>query len=418
MLITLFNSLSSKKESLDLNQEITIYLCGITPYDIPHIGNSRSRIILDVFVRLLESQHLKYKYVTNVTDIDDKIINKSNTEKISIDELVNSSVTKYEQYLDLLGCKIKPIISFATHAIPEMLQLIQALIQNNVAYHAIDGHVYFKVPETLPDFYPSNTANFQENIYLKDKSEDFVLWKPSKLGEPFWDSEYCKGRPGWHTECVALILKHFSYLTIHAGGCDLRFPHHANELLQLKQFNCVPKSWMHIGMLLYNSKKMSKSEGNILRLDSVLEKIPPIIIRLIILSTHYRHPLSWSIDKIKQSISIYRKLKLRLRCLRRVDQCLPSQVLKALSDDLNTPEAIRQLILSPDNELISGMELLGLNDCAEINLSTNLKDIEILFEQYKFCKLNKDYIQSDLLRRKLSEFKISVSEKFWIQELI
>ena len=110
MLITLFNSLSSKKESLDLNQEITIYLCGITPYDIPHIGNSRSRIILDVFVRLLESQHLKYKYVTNVTDIDDKIINKSNTEKISIDELVNSSVTKYEQYIDLLGCKIKPII--------------------------------------------------------------------------------------------------------------------------------------------------------------------------------------------------------------------------------------------------------------------------------------------------------------------
>ncbi len=411
----LFNSLNHKLEHIP--DEVSIYLCGITAYDIPHLGNSRGRIILDVLIRLLQYDQVKYQYISNVTDIDDKIIQRAQELNILAPILVANSVKVYEEYLQLLGCMVKPQIPYATDTIPEILDLISILIKQEVAYSTIDGHVYFRVPKVLPAFYPK-TRMSSHCIYgkLKENPEDFVLWKPSKENEPFWESLYSKGRPGWHTECAAMILKYAPNLTIHAGGCDLKFPHHANELLQLKQMNCIPKIWMHINMLSLNNIKMSKSEGNSLKLNEIMQILPPIIIRLIMLSTHYQHSLEWSRDKINQAISFYRKLKKRRQKAIHEKAC--NGVLNALRNNLNTPEALRQLLLSPDDELLSGMNLLGLNDCAEINTNIKLDDVQRLFNQYQNYKKKLDYKNSDKIREELQTMGISVQGKFWIQDLI
>ena len=310
----IFNTATRKKEVLQTIKEKTvgIYVCGITAYDVCHVGHARAAIVFDVAVRHLRASGYLVKYVKNFTDIDDKIIDRANKEGVSIREIAEKYIKLHDEDMAALGVITPDITPKATEHMGEMIALISVLVEKGNAY-SVDGDVYFAV-NNFPGYGRLSGRNLEEmmagaRVEINDKKKnplDFVLWKNSKEGEPFWESPWGKGRPGWHIECSAMSRKYLGEtFDIHGGGEDLIFPHHENEIAQSQAATGKPLAnyWMHNGFVKINAEKMSKSLGNIFPVREILKIYHPEVLRLFMLQSHYRSPVDYSESSLAEARS-------------------------------------------------------------------------------------------------------------------
>jgi len=300
-----YNTLSGQKEEfLPQGDEVKMYVCGVTPYSDAHIGHAMSQVIFDVIRRYLQFRGYKVKYVQNVTDIDDKIIDRANGLGISTRELAEKYTNSYFEDMAALDVDKPDVQPYATEEIPKMIEVIQGLVDKGYAYPS-QGSVYFRV-SNVPDYGKLSHRSLESMMAAegavgseeKESPMDFVLWKATKPGEPSWESPWGQGRPGWHIECSAMSLRHLgNTLDIHGGGQDLIFPHHENEIAQSESFTGEKpfvKYWMHNGLVQLGEEKMSKSLGNLITIKEALEKHSADAVRIFILNSHYRSPLTYS----------------------------------------------------------------------------------------------------------------------------
>ncbi len=306
-----FNTLTGQKEEFRPKRKtVSIYVCGVTVYDDCHIGHAMSYVIFDVIRRYLEFKGCKVKHVQNFTDIDDKIINRAQQLGISSSELAEKYIHEYFQDMDALNIERAHVYPKATEETPKIIEVIQGLIAKGCAYES-EGSVYFRVKrfpgygklshQALDDMISRSSA--EEGKGKKEYPLDFAVWKAAKPGEPFWPSPWGQGRPGWHIECSAMALKYLGEtIDIHGGGQDLIFPHHENEITQSESFTGVApfvRYWLHNGLLQLGENKMSKSLGNLITVKQALERYSADAIRLFILGSHYRSPLTYSEESLK-----------------------------------------------------------------------------------------------------------------------
>ncbi len=319
-----FNSMTRQKEEfIPLKKgEVSIYVCGPTVYNHIHIGNARTFISFDVIRRYLIWRGYDVRYISNITDVDDKIINRAHEEGRSAEEVASEYTAAFEKAMLALGVLEPTIRPRATDEIDEMIAVIDRLITMDHAY-AVDGDVYFKV-RSFPSYGSLSGRQLDDMLSgarveideRKNDPLDFALWKAAKEGEPFWDSPWGPGRPGWHIECSCMSKKYLGMpFDIHGGGADLIFPHHENEIAQAEAcFETVfARYWMHGGMLLIDKEKMSKSLDNFLLIKDVLEQIDYRVIRLLMLQTHYRSPLDYSRERVDEAVVAYDRIKSTLR---------------------------------------------------------------------------------------------------------
>jgi len=357
-----YNTLSGQKEEfLPQGNEVKMYVCGVTPYADCHIGHAMSYIVFDVITRYLKFRGYRVRYVQNITDIDDKIIARANKLGISASELAGKFTNSYFEDMDALNIARADIYPRATEEIPKIIEVIQGLIDKGYAYSA-GGSVYFRV-RNVPD-YGKLSHRSLESILAEARMEageekehpmDFALWKAAKPGEPSWASPWGQGRPGWHIECSAMSLKYLGdTLDIHGGGQDLIFPHHENEIVQSESFTGVKpfvKYWLHNGLVQFGEDKMSKSLGNLITIREALEKYSPDAIRLFVLSSHYRSPLTYSEEALKVAAEGVERLQLvvsRYEPTGGKGEALDAepyrkQFIEAMDDDFNTPQALAVL---------------------------------------------------------------------------
>jgi cysteinyl-tRNA synthetase len=310
----IFNTATRKKEVLQTIKEgaIGIYVCGITAYDVCHVGHARAAIVFDVAVRHLRARGYRVTYVKNFTDIDDKIIERAKKEGVSIKEIAQKYIKLHDEDMAALGVVIPDVTPKATEHMAEMIALISVLLEKGHAY-CVDGDVYFAI-NNFHQYGGLSGRNLEEMIAgarvdINDKKKnplDFVLWKNSKEGEPFWESPWGKGRPGWHIECSAMSRKYLGEtFDIHGGGEDLIFPHHENEIAQSQATTGKPLAnyWMHNGFVKINSEKMSKSLGNVFPVREILKIYHPEVLRLFMLQSHYRSPVDYSESSLAETRS-------------------------------------------------------------------------------------------------------------------
>ena len=369
--IFLTNSLSNKKEKfVPLNEKkIGMYVCGPTVYDNPHIGNARPLVIFDILFKVLKHKYGSdsVKYVRNITDIDDKIIKLANKNKTSIQDLTNKIIKNFKDDCNFLNLESPSKEPKATNHISEMIEMISDLMKKDFAYEK-NNHVYFEVKK-FKDYGKLSNKNLEDLIAgsrieiskNKRNAEDFVLWKPSIDDEPFWDSPWGKGRPGWHLECSAMSKKYLGdQFDIHGGGIDLIFPHHENEIAQSRcanNTNILANYWIHNGFITMSNEKMAKSQGNILSINEIKEKGAGQVLRLALMSTHYRQQLDWNEDLYSSSTKTIQKwydgvdkrdmlefsYKSKKKKLLEKPVKIPDDILEPLYDDLNTPGYIANL---------------------------------------------------------------------------
>jgi cysteinyl-tRNA synthetase len=307
----IYNTLSRRKEEfLPINPpHVGIYACGVTVYDYCHIGHARSAIVFDVIRNYLVYKGYNVKYVRNFTDIDDKIIKKANEENIPWNEVAKKYTEAYYEDMESLGVRRADVEPKATEHIGEMIEIIKVLIEKGYAYE-VSGNVYFSV-DKFTEYGKLSKRDVKEMIAgarievdeNKRNPLDFALWKRSKEGEPFWESPWGRGRPGWHIECTAMSIKHLGKsFDIHGGGADLLFPHHENEIAQSEAYTGKPfaKYWIHNGFITINKEKMSKSLGNFFTIKEVLKKFDPEVVRVFLLLTHYRNPIEFSDEQLRE----------------------------------------------------------------------------------------------------------------------
>ncbi len=336
---------------------VTMYVCGPTVYNYTHIGNARSAIVFDLLYRVLRHHfgEAHVVYARNFTDIDDKIIKASKETGAAIADITNKFADIYRAELQDLNALSPGFEPRATDHIPEMIELVETLIKQGAAYEG-EGHVLFSI-EAFDDYGRLSGVDRDEMIAgarvevapYKKNPADFVLWKPSKDDEPGWDAPWGRGRPGWHLECSVMIEKQLGRtIDIHCGGQDLRFPHHENEIAQsacAHQGAPLARYWLHNGFLRMGSDKMSKSIGNVVLTHELLQDWPGEVIRWALLSAHYRQPLEWTDELLRQS---KRQLDRFYRLLEEIEfsdeaGAPPASIVLALDDDLNTPEAFAGL---------------------------------------------------------------------------
>jgi cysteinyl-tRNA synthetase len=357
-----YNTLSGQKEEfLPQGDEVTMYVCGVTPYSDAHIGHAMSYIIFDVVGRYLQFRGYRVKYVQNITDIDDKIIDRANQKGISTHELAEKYTNSYFEDMDALNIGRADIYPRATEEIPKIIEVIQGLIDKGYAYSA-GGSVYFRV-RSVADYGKLSHRSLDSMIAMecaiggeeKEHPMDFVLWKASKPDEPSWESPWGDGRPGWHIECSAMSLKYLGdTLDIHGGGQDLVFPHHENEIAQSESFTGTKpfvKYWLHNGLVQLGEEKMSKSVGNLITIKEALSKYSPDAIRIFVLSSHYRSPLTYSEEaleaaergtaRLQQAVSRYDPIGGAGEALDA--KPYEEQFKEAMDDDFNTPQALAAL---------------------------------------------------------------------------
>jgi len=357
-----FNTLSGQKEEFSpQGDEVRMYVCGVTPYDDAHIGHAMSYIVFDAIRRYLQFRGYKVKYVQNITDIDDKTIDRANQLGISTRELAEKYTNSYFDDMDALNIGRADIYPRATEEIPKIIEVIQGLIDKGYAY-AAQGSVYFRVRNVAD--YGKLAHRSLESMMAgarieageeKEHPMDFVLWKASKPGEPSWESPWGQGRPGWHIECSAMSLKYLGdTLDIHGGGQDLIFPHHENEIAQSESFTGKKpfvKYWLHNGLLQLGEDKMSKSLGNLITIKEALSKYSPDAIRLFVLSSHYRSPLTYSEEGLEAAERGAERLRQAAHGEgegERVDRRAATDIyrqrfIEAMDDDFNTPQALATL---------------------------------------------------------------------------
>ena len=456
--LRIFNSLTNKKEDfVPIDQKnIRIYACGPTVYDHAHIGNARMAVVFDTLVRLLRYIYPKVTYVSNITDIDDKIIKRSLSEKVPFLEITKKFTKIYNEDMKKINVLEPDFQPLATEYIDQMILKIQGLIEKKAAYFNKE-HVLFDVSK-FPKYGTLSKRTKEEQIAgsrvevanYKINPEDFVLWKPSSENEPGWPSPWGLGRPGWHTECFVMskdILK--TPFDIHGGGLDLKFPHHENEIAQsccysndLENIDSYAKYWVHNGFVTIDKQKMSKSIGNIKLLKEYINIYDGEIIRLALLSSHYRSPLNWTKDILEQSKNILNKFYLFLEKTKNlniegknVDSFeMDREILNPILDDLNLAKVFAYLnkkiledkyILKKEEQffLKKNIKVLGnilgifqkepsdWFDSQEKKISINEKKIKELIETRNLAREEKDYQLADQIRKELYNMGIEIKDE-------
>ncbi len=425
---------------------VTMYLCGPTVYNYAHIGNARPAVVFDLLARLLRRRYT-LKFARNFTDVDDKINAASQETGKPISEITETFKRAYNEDMGALGVLPPDVEPCATDHIDDMIAMIETLLEKGHAYEA-DGHVLFDV-ESNPDYGSLSKRNLREMIAgarvevapYKKAAHDFVLWKPSTPDLPGWDSPWGRGRPGWHIECSAMAEKHLgTTIDIHAGGTDLVFPHHENEMAQSTCAHdgaVFARYWLHNGFLSMDHEKMSKSLGNVLLVHDLIKTIPGEVMRLALLSAHYRQPLDWSGETIGQARKMLDRLYGAVRGID-VDDDLrrsaepPASLIAALEDDLNTPKAMaeffalaRELNKADDDaerrRLAATMyatgDLMGLLQsdaeawfAGHVDGELSVADIESIIEKRRVAKEQKDYAAADQYRDELQAAGIRIED--------
>ena len=443
--LQIFNTLNSKKEvfkPIDKNH-IKIYACGPTVYNFAHIGNARMAVVFDTFVRTLRTIYPKVTYVSNITDIDDKIIEAAKEQNAEISEITQKYTQIYNEDMSILNVLEPDIQPKATEYIPEMIQLIEDLINKEFAYEK-NGHVLFHVP-AYSMYGKLSNRNREEQIagsrveiapFKKDPS-DFVLWKPSDDTQPGWDSPWGFGRPGWHTECSAMSEKTLGLpFDIHGGGRDLIFPHHENEIAQsccstanIDEPDSYAKYWMHNGFVTIDGEKMSKSLGNIILVRDLAQDHHGEVIRLALLSSHYRQGLDWNEKIIHQAKKLLNKIYAILDDLKSVNigesNSTNSKDISILLDDLNTPGIIAELNKiakdynsdTSDKKLVkSKLLLIGsvlgvFQDQSFNKISDDIREkVEDLITKRNQAKKDRNFDLADEIRNELNALDIEIKD--------
>ncbi len=439
-MLKIYNSLTREKQIFTplIPKKINLYVCGVTVYDYCHIGHARTYTTFDVIVRFLRWQGYAVTYVRNITDIDDKIIKRAAENKESIQNLVSRfTEIMHEEFknLNFLPPDLEPT---ATGAIPEIIELVQKLIQKNFAYQAKNNDIYYRVRkfESYGKLSGQNLENLQIGARIlpdedKEDALDFVLWKSAKPGEPAWESPFGLGRPGWHIECSAMSKKCLGEtFDIHGGGSDLTFPHHENEIAQSVAANdCdFARYWIHSGMVQINDEKMSKSLGNFFIIRDVLKEYPAEIIRYFLTSSHYRTQINYSKENLDNAKASLTRLYTALLGVKRSEKLKPSEFtqrfITAMEDDFNVPEAIavlfdmaRELNKLKNIDLIQAgllaKELLALGNILGLlnsdpekflqggNNSQEDFAIQVLIHERAEAKKSKDFARADQIRKNL-----------------
>ncbi|MGN0157380.1 MAG: cysteine--tRNA ligase [Lachnospiraceae bacterium] len=449
----IYNTLSKRKEEFEPLEpgKVKMYVCGPTVYNLIHIGNARPMIVFDTVRRYMEHKGYEVNFVSNFTDVDDKIIKKA------IEEGVEASVIS-ERYIaeckkDMEALNIKPATTHpqATQEICGMLDMIGTLIEKGYAYTAEDGTVYYRTRKfkdygklshkNIDDLQGGNRSLLVSGEDQKEDPLDFVLWKPKKDGEPYWESPWCKGRPGWHIECSVMSKRYLGdEIDIHAGGEDLIFPHHENEIAQSEAANGVPfaKYWMHNAFLNIDNKKMSKSAGNFFTVRDISEKYDLQVLRFFMLSAHYRSPLNFSADLMEAAKNGLDRIR---TCEEKLEDLLKAKTVKdtmsekeqelakeadaftarfdeAMDDDFNTADAISVIFelvkfintnASSENSaaFIKTMQeqLLMLSDICGLILTKKEEildeDIEALIQERQNARKEKNFKRADEIRDEL-----------------
>lgn len=468
--LKIYNSLSRQLEEFSPQNEgyVSMYSCGPTVYDYIHIGNARTALVTDIIRRYLSYKEYTVKLVQNLTDIDDKIIDRAHTLGISANELAHTKGLAYFEDTQRLGIQPADVHPKATEHIPEMIDLIQILMDKGAAY-VVDGSVYYRVNSFSE--YGKLSHRKPEDLLAgarvevderKEDPRDFDMWKAAKPGEPYWESPWGRGRPGWHIECSCMAMKHLGEtIDIHAGGEDLLFPHHENEIAQSELATGVTfaRYWVHVAFLKIDGKRMGKSEKNFILLREALDKYPAEVIRHFLVSAHYRHPLDYSLESLQTSESALRRLNNCLDTLEKyavdIDEfkniqddlttddislmsaidTMQTEFTRAMDTDFNTAQAIGSIFTLVStinksiatnngvsthiytrayNALIETCEVLGI-------YSTNQQDtgktdeyldpvLNLLLDIRQDARNRKDWDTSDMIRDRLKELNIEIQD--------
>ena len=451
----ILNTLTRRKEEFKpINEgKVGIYVCGPTVYDYIHIGNARPMIVFDTLRRYLEYKGYEVNYVSNFTDVDDKIIKRANAEGVDASVISERYIAEVKKDMAALNVREATTHPKATEEIPDMIEMVKTLIEKDYAYE-VNGTVYFRTrkfkdygklsKKNIDDLRSGNRDLLVSGVDEKEDPLDFVLWKPKKEGEPSWPSPWGDGRPGWHLECSVMSKKYIGdVIDIHAGGEDLIFPHHENEIAQSEAANGTEfaRYWMHNGFLKINNEKMSKSLGNFFTVREIAEKYPLQVIRFFMLSAHYRSPLNFSAELVEASKNGLERILTAVDRLKSIngtdgevdkaaDDEMDAFVKKyedAMDDDLNTADAISVIFelvkyanVNVTEESSKATVELVLNTieklCDILGIITEKKeeildsDIEALIEERQAARKSKNFARADEIRDQLSSMGIILED--------
>ena len=451
----ILNTLTRRKEEFKpINEgKVGIYVCGPTVYDYIHIGNARPMIVFDTLRRYLEYKGYEVNYVSNFTDVDDKIIKRANAEGVDASVISERYIAEVKKDMAALNVREATTHPKATEEIPDMIEMVKTLIEKDYAYE-VNGTVYFRTrkfkeygklsKKNIDDLRSGNRDLLVSGVDEKEDPLDFVLWKPKKEGEPSWPSPWGDGRPGWHLECSVMSKKYIGdVIDIHAGGEDLIFPHHENEIAQSEAANGTEfaRYWMHNGFLKINNEKMSKSLGNFFTVREIAEKYPLQVIRFFMLSAHYRSPLNFSAELVEASKNGLERILTavdRLKSINGTDGDVDKSVADemdafvkkyedAMDDDLNTADAISVIFelvkyanVNVTEESSKATVELVLNTieklCDILGIITEKKeeildsDIEALIEERQAARKAKNFARADEIRDQLSSMGIILED--------
>ena len=438
MTIKFYNSLTNQKEEFTPIRpgEVGMYVCGMTVYDNCHLGHARAMMAFDILVRYFQYQDYKVNFVRNITDIDDKIIERAADNKEPIEDLTNRTISSMHEDFARLGLELPAIEPRATDHIAGMIEMISQLIEKGHAYHSEGGDVFFAV-RTFAEYGKLSNKNIDDlnpgSRVAEDESKkdplDFVLWKSTKPNEPSWDSPWGPGRPGWHIECSVMSFENLGqHFDIHGGGPDLLFPHHENEIAQSEcaSGHKFANYWLHSGLLKINGEKMSKSLGNFAMLKDLFKSYHPEVIRYYLISSHYRSSLNFdneSLDQARAALTrLYQALALSLDGVMERHQDSIEEFAHSMNDDLNTPEALSilfglaKLVNNSASEKEQGMyvstmkelsQVLGLlNETPEVFLQYGAglseEEISAQIQQRNEARNSKDFQKADQIRDDLA----------------
>ncbi len=448
MSLRLYNTLSGQKEVFqELSPgRVTMYVCGPTVYNLAHIGNARPVVVFDTLFRVLQTRYADVTYARNITDIDDKIIVAARDSGRSIESVTGEYTRRYREDMASLNALPPSLEPHATHNIGAMIRLTERLIERGHAYVSA-GHVLFAV-ESMPDYGALSGRRLEDMLAgarvevadYKRHPGDFVLWKPAEDADPGWDSPWGRGRPGWHLECSAMIREHLGdSIDIHGGGRDLIFPHHENEIAQSRCSHDgeFVRYWLHNAYVDIDGEKMSKSLGNVRSVRDLLQHYRGEVLRLALLTAHYRSPLNFSADLLEQAAQTLNGFYTTLRAIEHIEpvegvSVENEPVFAALEDDLNTPQALAELHAlakalhkAADGEkpllkarFVAAADILGilqetpsawLQDARAAG-ELSASEIEELIERRRSAKLNKDYASADAIREQLTGAGITLED--------
>jgi cysteinyl-tRNA synthetase len=445
-LLKLYNTLTRRKEEFKpfKDKEVTMYVCGVTPYDDAHIGHAMSYIHFDVIRRYLKCRDYSVKCVQNVTDIDDKIIERAAKKGVSTSELAGEYTENYARDMAVLNVLPADASPKATEEIPKILEMVKGLVDKGYAYPS-QGSVYLRV-RRMTDYGKLSHRNLDqmkagariESGSEKEDPLDFVIWKGAKVGEPFWDSPWGHGRPGWHIECSAMATRYLGEtIDIHGGGQDLIFPHHENEIAQSECFSGKPfvRYWLHNGLLQLDDEKMSKSLGNLITIKQAVKEYGADALRLFVLNSHYRSPIKYSKESLQAAQVGAERLR---RVIQREDSgaeetlnatTYKEQMEQALDDDFNAPQALGVLFelgrainqtadegkgFTKAQAILSGLarDIFGLRlEESIVDISAELeKEVNRLITERNRYRSEKNWQQADEIRNKLSQMGVSIED--------